>query len=153
MAVVEQVVRQRESRGTHADDEHALSRRLARHRPAHVERIPPRQKPVDLESPGQRQHILEHARFRLRNVDRVLFLVDARLHAIVADAVPRRRNQRIIDADHRQRAERPALRAQLVELGDLLLQRAARQRDAERRLLERGCTGIRGFLLMQARRA
>src|SRR5438105_9979565 len=51
MAFVEQVVRERKSRGTHADDEHALARRLARHGAAEVQRIPSREEPVDLESP------------------------------------------------------------------------------------------------------
>ena len=46
-------------------------------------------------------------------------------------------DQRIVDADDRERRERPALGAQLVELGDLFFERAAGERDAEQALLER----------------
>ena len=58
-----------------------------RQRPAQVERVPARQQRIDLEAPGQRQHVLQRAGLDLRDVDRVLLLVDARLHAVVADAV------------------------------------------------------------------
>ena len=73
----------------------------------------------------------------LRDVDRLLLLVDAGLHAVVADAVAGRRQHRIVDRDDRQRADRVALRLQHVHLGDLLFERAAGERHAERRLLER----------------
>src|SRR5439155_19668500 len=78
---------------------------------------------------------------------------DAGLHAVVADAMSRRRHQWVIHADHRQRTERPALGAQLVELGDLLLERAAGERHAEGRLPERCGAALRGLLFAQPRRA
>src|SRR5206468_842509 len=74
-------------------------------------------------------------RLRLRDIDRVLLLEDAALHAIVADAVAGAGAHRVVDADERQRPDRVALAAELVHLGDLLVQRAAAQRDAERVLL------------------
>ena len=127
----------------------------ARHRPAQVERIPARQQRIDLEAPRQREHVLQDPRLRLRNVDGVGLLVDARLHAVVADAVAGGGDQRIVDADDRERRERPALGAQLVELGDLLLERAAGERHAERALLERivGRRRAGGLLLEEAARA
>ena len=152
VAVVDEVMRQREAGGPQADDQHALARPRQRHRPAQVERIPARQQRVDLEAPRQRQHVLQQPRFRLRDVDRILLLVDARLHAVVADAMAGGRHHRIVDADHRQRAERHAFGAQLVELGDPLLQRTAGERHVERRLLERHLA-VGGLLLGQSARA
>jgi hypothetical protein len=62
--------------------------------------------------------------------------------------------QRIVDANGRQRGERPTLRAELVELRDLLLERTACKRDAEWALLERVLErrGGSGFLLEQPAR-
>src|SRR6185437_8863422 len=53
-----------------------------------IGRVPARQQRIDLEAPGQRQHVFQRARLDLRNVDWVLLLIDAGLHAIVADAMP-----------------------------------------------------------------
>ena len=106
-------------------------------RRAQVERIPAREQAVDLEAPRQLEHVLQRARLGLRDVDRLLLLVDARLHAVVADAVPGRRAQRVVDHDDRERADRVAFGLRLVELGDLLVERAAGERHAERALLER----------------
>src|SRR5581483_6842361 len=77
------------------------------------------------------------------------------LHAIVADAMTRGSRHGIVHADHRERANGPAFRAQLVELGDLLLERAAREAHAERRFLVRvrGGRALRGLLFEQAARA
>ena len=111
VAVVHQVVRQREAGRSHADDERALGRRGARRRPAQVERVPAREQRIDLETPGQRQHVLQDPRFRLRNVDRVGLLIDARLHAVVADSVASTGDERIVDADDRQRGKRQAVGA------------------------------------------
>ena len=47
-----------------------------------------------------------------------------------------RRHHRIVDGDGGERAEHAALRAQRVHLADLLVERTAGQRHAERRLLE-----------------
>jgi hypothetical protein len=129
--VVQQMVREREAGRPHADDEHAPAGRCGGNVAAKVQRIPPREQAVDLEAPGQLEHVLQEARLRLRDVDRVGLLVDARLHAIVADPVSRARDHRVVDADHRERADRHAFRAQLVEFRDALLERAAGEHDAE----------------------
>src|SRR4029079_1201946 len=84
---------------------------------------------------------------------RLLLLVDARLHAVVADAVTGAGDHRIVDADHRQRAQRPSFRAQLVEFGNALLERTAGERHAERRALERRHRTVRRLLFAQAGRA
>jgi hypothetical protein len=153
MTVVQQVVGQREACRALSDDEHALAAGRQRHGPAQVERIPSRQQRIDLEAVRQGEHVLQHARFRLRNVDRILFLVDARLHAVVADPVTGGGRHRVVDADHRQRADRPAFGAQLVEFGDALLERAAGERHPEDRLLERVCRrrGIGGCAVGRSR--
>ena len=147
------MMRQRESRRPHPDDERSLAGRRSRKRPSQIEWIPAREQRVDLEAPGQRQHVLQQPGLGLGNIDRILLLIDARLHAVVADAMTRRRHERVIDADHRQRAKRPAVGTQPVELGDLFLERAAGKRHAERGLLERRGAAIGGLLVAQARRA
>ncbi len=151
VAVVQQVVREGEARGAHADYQHALARRGLRKRTAQVERVPAREERVDLESPGQPQHVLQRARLRLGDVDRVLALVDARLHAVVADAVAGARRGRVVHHDHRERAHRPALALELVELRDALLERAAVQGYAEGALLEFDAAILRRFLLESLR--
>ena len=78
-----------------------------RQRAAQVERVPAREQRVDLEAPRQLEHVLQRARLGLRDVDRLLLLVDARLHAVVADAVPGGRDHRVVDRDDR-RARRSA---------------------------------------------
>ena len=136
MAVVHQVMGEIESRRTEADDQHGTAGGGTRDRPAQIERVPASQQRIDLEAPGQAEHILERTRLDLGNVDRFLLLVDAGLHAVVADAMAGRRQQRIVDRRDRQRADGEALALQQVHLRDLFLERAAGQRDAERRLLE-----------------
>ena len=153
MAVVHQEVGKRESRRSHAGDEYAPARRWRGIWRAQIERIPARQQAVDLESPRQFQHVFQCARLGLRNIDRFLFLVNAGFHAVVADAVPGRRHQRIVDDDDRQRADRQPFGLDLVELGNFFLERAARQRDAERALLERGRAAAAGALFLQPFRA
>ncbi len=66
-----------------------------------------------------------------------------------------RGDERIVDADDRERRDRPALGAKLVELRDLLFERTAGKRDAERALLERILErrSARGLLLEEAARA
>ncbi len=131
-----------------ADHQHAAAGRGTRQRAAQVERIPARQQRIDLEAPRQRQHVLQGSCLDLRDVDRFLLLVDAGLHAVVADAVPGRRHQRIVDRRHRHGADREALALQEVHLRDLFLERAAGKRDAERRFLEQA-----GLAVPQASRA
>ena len=114
-----------------------LPARRLRIRRAQVERIPAREQAVDLESPRQLEHVFQRARLRLRDVDRLLLLIDARLHAVVADAVAGRGRHRIVDDDHGERADREPFRLDLVELGNLFFERAAGERHAERAFLER----------------
>jgi hypothetical protein len=142
MAVVHQVMCEVEACGPEADHQHGAPRRGTRDRPAQIERIPARQQRVDLEAPGQRQHVLQGAGLDLRDVDRFLLLVNAGLHAVVADAVAGGRQQRIVDRGHRQRADGEALALQQVHLRDLLFERTAGERHAERRLLERAGLAI-----------
>jgi hypothetical protein len=102
-----------------------------------VQRVPAREQAVDLEAPGQRQHVGEHPGLDLRDVHRLLLLEDARLHAVVADAVSRPRGHGVVDAHQRQRGHGVAVLAHQVHLADLLLERAAHQLDAQRVGLER----------------
>ena len=101
--------------------------------PLDVERIPARQQPVDLDAPRHVEHVGQHAGLDLRDVDRFLLLIDAGLHAVVADAMTGARAHRVVDDDDRQRAERIAALAQRVHLGDLLVERAAGQRGCPAR--------------------
>ena len=103
-----------------------------RERPGGVQRIPPRQQPVDLDAPGQLQHVGQGAGLDLRDVDRVLLLVDAGLHAVVADAVAGPRAHRVVDHHDRQRADGIAALAQQVHLRNLLVERAPGQGDPQR---------------------
>ncbi len=131
------MMREAESGRPHPHHQHPVAACRPRQRLPQVERVPPREEAVDLEAPGQCQHVAQRARLDLRNVDRILLLVDAGLHAVVADPVPGGGDHRIVDADHRERAERVPRRLERLELGDLLVQRAAGERHAEDALLER----------------
>ena len=142
--VVHQVVRQRESRRAEPDHKDSFPGCRFWIRAANVEGVPAREQRVDLEAPGQLEHVLQRARLGLRDVDRLLLLVDAGFHAVVADAVPGGGQHRVVDGDDAERRERLAARLDHVKLGDLLLERAAGQRDAEHGLAE--CPGGRLFL-------
>ena len=78
------------------------------------------------------QHVGEHAGFDLRNIDRLLLLVDAGLHAVVANAVAGARTHRVVHRDNREGTNGVAALAQRVHLGDLLVERTAGERNAER---------------------
>src|SRR5688572_7444454 len=101
-----------------------------------MERVPAREQRVDLEAPGQLEHVLERPGFCLRNVDRILALVDARLHAVVADAVAGRADCGIVDDDHRESADGPAFALELVEFRDALLERTTGERLSKGAFLE-----------------
>jgi hypothetical protein len=133
-AIVHQVVRHGEPRGAEADHQHSFSRRRFRIGTPQVEGVPAREQRVDLESPRQLEHVLQGSRLGLRDVDRVLLLVDAGLHAVVADAVAGGGGHRIVDRDDAERGERLAARLDHLELRDLLLERTAGKRHAEHRL-------------------
>ena len=116
VAVVHQMMRQGEAGRAEADDQHLAAAVGAGQRAADVQRVPAREQRIDLEPPGQRQHVLQDGGLRLRNVDRLLLLVDAGLHAVVADAVAGRRHHRVVDGDRREGAQHVAGGAQRVHL-------------------------------------
>ena len=138
-----QVVRQRVPRRAETDDEHVLPVVGQRVRAAHVERVPAREEAVDLHAPGERERFREHPRLDLRDVDRLLLLEDARLHAVVADAVAGAGAHRVVEAHEGERAEHVAVATHDVHLADLLFQRAPLQRHADRVLLEHAGRGLR----------
>ena len=121
MAVVQQVMGEREARGPEADHKRLVAAVRPRQRPANVEWVPPGQQRIDLETPGEAEHVLQRAGLDLRDVDRLLALVDAGLHAVVADAVAGRRTYRVVDRDDGEGAEAVAARLHQVHFGDLLL--------------------------------
>src|SRR5207302_11086569 len=88
------------------------------------------------ETPGQAEHVFEGAGLDLRDIDRLLPLIDAGLHAVVADAVAGRGADRVVDRDDRQRAEAVSARLDEVHLGDLLVERAAGEGHAEHAFAE-----------------
>src|SRR5437773_1690628 len=149
VAVVHQVVRQRESGRAEPDNKDSFPGCRFWIRATNVEGVPAREQRVDLEAPRQFENVLQRARLGLRDVDRLLLLVDAGLHAVVADAVPGGGQHRVVDGDDAERGERLAARLHHMKLGDLLLERAARQRDAEHGLAE----SLGGRLFLEAFRA
>ena len=144
VAVIQQVMRQRESRRPQARHQHPAAAGGLGHGIADIQRIPPRQQAIDLETPGQREHVLHDAGLGLRNIHRLLLLVDAGLHAIVADAVAGAGDHGIVHDHHGKGAQRHALGLEGVHLRNLLFQRAAREGHAERAL------AIIAVLLLQA---
>src|SRR4029079_15660495 len=136
MAIIQKIMRQREACRSKPGNQHASPTARLDERIAQVERIPAREQAVDLESPGQPEDILKYPRLGLRNIDGLLLLIDAGLHAVIANAVPRRGAERIIHRDHRERADHASRRFQLMHLRDLLVERAAGERDAKHRLAE-----------------
>ena len=139
-------MRQREAGGAQADDQHLVAGRGLGHGALEIQRIPARQQAVDLEAPGQLQNILERAGLDLRNVHRLLLLINARLHAVIADAVAGAGAHGIVDGDDAQRADGVAVLLDHVHLGDLLFERAAGERDAENAVLV-----LAGFLAQAGR--
>ena len=109
------------------------------------ERIPAGEQPIDLESPGERKHVGQHARLGLRDVHRLLLLEDARLHAVVADAVAGAGCHRVIDGDESEGTEGIAPFAEEMHLGDLLVEGAAGERDAQRVRLDPAVLVVKPF--------
>ena len=70
------------------------------------------------------------------DVDRVLTLIDAGLHAVVADPMPGRGAERVVDRDDGERADAEPARLHQIHLRDLLVERAAGEGDAKDALLE-----------------
>src|SRR5579863_7400035 len=127
---------------TDAHHEHVLAPISLHDRPTDVERIPAREKLIDLESPGQRQSLGENPRFDLWNIDRFLLLENAGLHAVVADAVPGSRAHWIVDGDEGHGAEELAGLTHRVHFADFFAKRAPRQRDSQRVSLELTSFGV-----------
>ena len=147
VAVVHQMMREREAGGSQADHQHLVPALGPRQRTREIQRIPARQQAINLEAPRQFQNIFQRARLDLRDVHRLLLLKNAGLHAVIADAMTGSGGHGIVDGDDGQRADGIAALLDHVHLGDFLVERAARQRDAEHRLLERA------GLFLQAGRA
>src|SRR5678815_1530630 len=84
VAFAREVMRERVARGPEADDEHVAPVVRLRVRPLDVQRIEALEEQVDLETVREREHLGEHARLDLGDVDRLLLLEDARLHAAVS---------------------------------------------------------------------
>src|ERR1051326_170964 len=74
-------------------------------RAAYVDRVPARQQRIDLKAVRQEKDVGEHPGLDLRDVDRVLLLVDAGLHAVVADAVAGAGAHGVVDHDDGQRGD------------------------------------------------
>src|SRR5262249_52742470 len=108
----------------------------ARQWPADVERVPAGQQRIDFEAPWEREHVLQRAGLDLGNIDRVLPLVDAGLHAVITDAVPGRRADRVVDRNDGEGAETVPARLHQIHLGNLLLEWAAREGCTKDALLE-----------------
>ena len=131
-ALVQEVVGQRVPGGAEPDDENVLPVVGKGDGAPDVQRVPARQERPDLEAPRHRENVGENPRLGLRDVDRVLRLEDAGLHAVVADPVAGAGEHRIVDADQGQRAEGVPVPAERVHLADLLLERTAGEGNAER---------------------
>ena len=136
VAVIHQVMCERVARRAEPHHEHLAPGIGQRQRAADVQRVPAGEQRVDFKAIGQGQHVLEHRGFGLRNIHRLLLLIDAGLHAVIADAVAGGGHHRVVDGDGGEGAEQAALGTQRVHLGDLLVQRAAGEGDTEGRFLE-----------------
>ena len=152
MAVVHEEVRQREAGRAHADHQYAVTAVRARQRPTQVERVPAREQGIYFEAPRKFEHVLESARLGLRNVDRLLLLVNAGFHAVIADAVAGGRGQRIVDGDNGECGNGVAGRLKGMEFGNFFFQRATGECHAEGTFPEDGFAVSAG-LLFQAGRA
>ena len=127
---------EREAGGAEADDQHLVPTSGPRQRPSDVERVPAGQQRVDLEAPRQGQHVLQGAGLDLRDVDRILPLINAGFHAVIADAVSGRGADRVVNGDDGEGAEAVAARLDRIHFRNLHLERAAREGDAKEALLE-----------------
>ena len=137
VSVIHQMVCQRVTRRTQSHHQNLITTGTARHRTSIIERIPPSQQRINLKAPRQRQHILENTRFHLRNIHRILFLINARLHAVIANAMPRSRQHGIINTRNRQCPNGQRILFCLVHLGYFLLKRTPRQLFAKNILMKK----------------
>jgi hypothetical protein len=136
-ALVPEVVREGVAGRAEADDHDVLAVVRERVGATGAQRVPSREQVVDLEAPRQREHVRQDRGLDLRDVHRLLLLEDAGLHAVVADAVAGARHHRVVDHDDRERREHTAALLEQVRLGDLLVEGAAGEADAQAVGLER----------------
>jgi hypothetical protein len=136
------MVRKRVAGRPETDDEDISTIVVLGDRALDVQRIPSREKPVNLEAPRQRQDFGQNPRLDLRDVHRVLLLEDAGLHAVVADAVARPWVHGVVDAHEREGRDDVAAPAHHVHLADLLVERTALERHAQRVLLHGEALGV-----------
>ena len=125
-------MRHGKTRRAHARDQHFLAVVRLGQILARAQWIPARQQIVNFHAPGQTQHIGQQARLDLRDIHRLLLLIDAGLHAIVANAVAGGRYHRVIHHRHRQRGDAVAVALQSVHLGNFFFQRAAGECHTQR---------------------
>src|SRR5204863_8780000 len=85
VSFIHEVVGEGEARRPHAGDKHLVFRRGKWKGAPELERVPASEQRLDLEAPGQLEDVLQRARLDLRYVHRLLLLVDAGFHAVVAD--------------------------------------------------------------------
>ncbi len=121
VTVVHQMMRQRIACRAQAHHQRLVARCGLGKPSRKVQRIPSRQEAVDLEPPGQFKYVLQGARFGLRDIHRVLLLINASLHAVVADTMPGTRHQRVIHRHDAQSGNWVALVHRHVHFGDFLL--------------------------------
>ena len=132
----QQVMGECEARRSHTGHEHLEPVIRTRQVLRATQRIPACQQIVDFHAPGEGEHVGQAAGLDFRDIDRVLLLVDAGLHAIVADAMAGGRAHRVVDHDHGQRPERMSVALQAMHLRDFFVERAAGEDDAEWILFE-----------------
>ena len=97
---VGEIVSERVAGRSETNHEHVLAVVREGDGAANIQRIPPRHQPVHLESVREKEDIGQHAGFDLRNIDRILLLKNARLHAVVADSMARAWAHRVVEHDH-----------------------------------------------------
>ena len=131
VAVVHQMMGERETGGAEAHHQNLVAAGGPWHRTGEVQRVPTREQAVDFEAPGQIQNILERPRLDLRDVHRLLLLENAGLHAVVADAMAGAGHHRVIYGGDGERGDGVALRLHHVHLGDFLFERTAGEGDLE----------------------
>ena len=129
---LQQVVRQIEPCRPRADAENSCAVVRQRIGAASIERVPAGEEIIYFEAPRPVQDIGQDPRLDLRNIDRILLLVNAALHAVVADAVAGGRHQGIVDHDHRQRTQRIGVQLQRMRFRYALFQRATGEFHAQR---------------------
>ena len=141
VAVVHQVMRQREAGGAEPDDQHLAAGVGPRQRAADVQRIPARQQANRSRSPRAGPARPSGSRSRPAECRPAPASGRCRTSCSRCRCGGRWRPHRVVDRDGREGAEHAALGAQRVHLADFFFQRAARQGHAERAIsgIRRSC--------------